>query len=145
VGMTTSTCVHATHAGERLKERRGLPGGARGLASTCNGQATGRQQVGPEGREPERARGGERVGNDKTVPLVREREGEIGAPLEWDEWAKRLGRRGFWASFAFSFILNFYFLFFLFSPFEFKYNQTTNSNLNISNMCINQKQSLSSA
>jgi hypothetical protein len=76
VGMTTPTCVRATHAGERLKERRGLPGGARGLASTCNGQATGRQQVGPGGREPERARGGERVGIDKTVPPVREREGE---------------------------------------------------------------------
>jgi hypothetical protein len=28
MGMTTSTCVHAAHAGERLKEGRGLLGGA---------------------------------------------------------------------------------------------------------------------
>jgi hypothetical protein len=53
--------------------------------------------------------------------------------------------RGGWAAFGFSFksefLIPFVFIFF----FELKSNQTTNSNLNISNMCINQKQSLSSA
>jgi hypothetical protein len=49
------------------------------------------------------------------------------------------------ASFYFSFILNFLILFLIFSSFEFKSNQPTNTNLNISNMCINQKQSLGSA
>jgi hypothetical protein len=46
---------------------------------------------------------------------------------------------------GFSFILNFLFLFFFIYSIEFKSNQTTNSNSNISNMCINQKQSLNSA
>jgi hypothetical protein len=115
VGMTTSTCVHATHAGERLKERRGLPGGARGLASTCNGQATGRQQVGPEGREPERARGGERVGNDKTVPLVRERGGNRRA-AGVGRVGQKAGEKGVLGFFCFFFYSKFLFPFlFVFS------------------------------
>jgi hypothetical protein len=42
---------------------------------------------------------------------------------------------------SFEFLIPFVFIY----SFEFKSNQTTNSNLNISNMCINQIQSLSSS
>jgi hypothetical protein len=49
-----------------------------------------------------------------------------------------------WDAFLFFFYSEFLIPFLFIFSFEFKLNQTTNSNLNISNMCINQKQSLSS-
>jgi hypothetical protein len=68
------------------------------------------------------------------LPHQRGREGAGGREL-----GQKSERGGFWAAFYFSFIPNFLIpLFFIFSI-EFKSNQTTNSNLNISNMCINQK------
>jgi hypothetical protein len=53
--------------------------------------------------------------------------------------------REVWAALAFPFSFKFSIRFLFIFSFKFKSNQTTNSNLNISNMCINQKQSLSSA
>jgi hypothetical protein len=62
------------------------------------------------GIESESERSGEWVGADRPVPPVKG--GGGGARLEWAEW---LREGDIWASFAFSFILNFYSLSFLFS------------------------------
>jgi hypothetical protein len=57
-----------------------------------------------------------------------------------------LGRTGLgWAELAFPFSFEFLIPFLFIFSIEFKSNQITNSNLNVSNMCINQKQSLSSS
>jgi hypothetical protein len=75
---------------------------------------------------PGTAREGERVGDSKGALTSQ-------------------GRREGWSSLGFPFPSDFSNPFLFIFSFEFKSNQTTNSNLNISNMCINQKQSLSSA
>jgi hypothetical protein len=60
----------------------------------------------------------------------------------WADWPREME---VWAALDFPFSSEFSIPFVFILSFEFKSNQTTNSNLNISNMCINQKQSLSSA
>jgi hypothetical protein len=57
-------------------------------------------------------------------------------------WAERLRERVGWADLWFFFYSEFLIHFLFIFSFEFKSNHTTNANLNISNMCINQKQSL---
>jgi hypothetical protein len=52
-------------------------------------------------------------------------------------------REGVWAALVFPFSFEFSIPFLFVISFQFKSNQDTNSNSNISNMCINQKQSLS--
>jgi hypothetical protein len=54
-------------------------------------------------------------------------------------WAKRLGEEGVWASLGFSFYSEFLICFLFVFSFEFKSNQITNSNWNISSICIKQK------
>jgi hypothetical protein len=77
--------------------------------------------------------------------LVEGERGRVHTGVSWAWWAEWPRGRVGWAAlvfpFSFEFLIHFIFIFY----FEFKSNQTTNSNLNISNMCINQKQSLSSA
>jgi hypothetical protein len=60
---------------------------------------------------------GEGIGADRPVPPVREREGRQAHDWSGPSGLKGLEGRGSWGSFAFSFILKFYFLSFLFSPF----------------------------
>jgi hypothetical protein len=64
-----------------------------------------------------------------------------GAGARGRELGQMVEGEGDWANFLFffysEFLIPFLFIFFI----KFKSNQTTNSNLNISNMCINQKQS----
>jgi hypothetical protein len=77
VGTTTLTCVCAARADKRLKEGRGLPGGARGQwvgVGMRNVQAKEHRQVGPGGRERERAREG-RVGWHQQAGPIGQREG----------------------------------------------------------------------
>jgi hypothetical protein len=138
----TSACVRTDHAGERLKEGRGLPGGARGgnrLASACATNRRGSTDRWGPGVESE----GERAGYEDLAPTLRshwsERSGEAGARLEWVEWAERLRGRGCLAFFRLFFYSEFLIPFLFIFSFEFKSNQATNSNLNISNMCIKQK------
>jgi hypothetical protein len=69
----------------------------------------------------------------------RARAREVGP--SWAKWPRESVGLHFLFLFSFEFLVHFLFIF----SFEFKSNQATNSNSNISNMCINQKQSLSSA
>jgi hypothetical protein len=132
----------ARRAGGRLEEKRELTSGVSG-----------------------RGHAGEWGGADKRDPLA-EGDGATGARLGWHRQVGPTGHRerggragglgqvgpgglkgreggvaGLFLGFPFSSEFLFHFLFIFL--FEFKSNQTTNSNLNISHMCINQKQSLS--
>jgi hypothetical protein len=116
----------------------------------------------PLGKRVWQRRGGDNA--DGSGPRRRER----GSGRGWGGWHRQVGptahresegahagrlgqmgrkadREGVWAAFCFSFYFEFLIPFLFISSIEFKFNQTTNSNLNILNMCINQKQSLSSA
>jgi hypothetical protein len=131
VGTTTSMCVHAARAGERLKEGRGLPSGPRGSA----GQLRRAQRVGDGA--PTGGAWGQRARASGLAPTSRSHwsEGGRAGPTG----PKRLGGEGGLDFFCFSFYPKFPNPFpFIFS-FEFKCNQTTNSNLNISSICIKQK------
>ena len=94
---------------------------------------------------PSRGREGAGTRKHGLAPTGRVRlsEGECGrvdmgqARLTGLSWAKIV----FPFSFPFEFLIPFLFIFSM----EFKSNQSTISNSNISNMCINQKESLSSA
>jgi hypothetical protein len=120
--------------------KTGLTGRAHGAEARARtrGKRYSADGMGPHRRE----RGG---GADMLAPLGRGTEGRAWQGRAGPDVLK--GREGgvaglFWG-FPFASELLFPFLF-IFS-FELKSNQTTNSNLNISNMCINQKQSLRSA
>jgi hypothetical protein len=63
----------------------------------------------------------------------------------WVEWVERPRKGGDWASLCFSFIPNFLIPFSFIFSFGFKFKHATNSNLNIPNMCIKQKNNLGSA
>jgi hypothetical protein len=86
------------------------------------------------------------VGADRLAPSGKGREGRARACRRG---LGRLGRKaegeGVWTTFMFFFYYEVLVPFVFVFSIEFKSNQDTNSNLNISNMCINQKQSLSSA
>jgi hypothetical protein len=99
-----------------------------------------RRQVGPTGQR-ERGSGDARA---------RTGTNGWGPPVRGGEQARaEMGRAGptglSWAEMAFPFSFEFLFPFLFIFSIEFKSNKTTNSNSNISNMCINQNQSLSSA
>jgi hypothetical protein len=98
-----------------------------------------------EGERGQRACERGLAGTERRGPLVIGREG-AGARAGWAWWAERPSEGGSWVPLSFfPFSSEFLFPFLFIFSFEFKSNQTTNSNLNISNMCINHKQSLSSA
>jgi hypothetical protein len=120
-----------THRAERVKGKRAR-----------EGEGIGTDRVGPLSRERAVAR--MREGRRRHAGPRWQREIARAGKGKWAAWAERPGKGGSRASFYFSFILNFLIIFLLFSSFEFKSNQPTNTNLNISNMCINQKQSLGS-
>jgi hypothetical protein len=136
--------VSARVASVAVVGKMGLIGRVHGVeARACreNGTTlTGRTRC----TESERARAAEGSGADRLGPSGRgcEEAGTRG-------WLGPSGLKGrgrgeaglLWLFPFYSKFLIPYFIFFI----EFKSNQTTNSNLNISNMCINQKQSLSSA
>jgi hypothetical protein len=139
VGMAISACVRVVRSGGQLKEG-GLAGRARRLVAQARGRATGRGADG-WGRQAENAHahGRARESADRASPPVywRGREGARGRNRPRGLKGREGG--GSWADLAFSFSSEFLSLFLLFYSFEFKTNQTTNSNLNNLNMCINQK------
>jgi hypothetical protein len=95
-----------------------------------------------EGGQQARERG--LASTERWGPLVIGREG-AGARAGWAWWAKRPSEGGSWAALAFFlFLLNFYSLFFLFFLLNSNPTKPQIQILNISNMCINHKQSLSS-
>lgn len=115
-------------------------GAHRGRRHGGCGEGDGADERGPW--VSERGGANERVGADRVDPKSRERARGRARRVGWAKWAESLGEGGGWADLGFSFIMNFYSLSFLVFSFEFKSNQTTNSILNISNICIHQKQSL---
>jgi hypothetical protein len=90
------------------------------------------------------SRRGKAVARTYLARLAERAKGEAGAGLGGPDRPKCRGGgdSGFFGFFFYSKDL---FPFLLFSSFEFKPNQTTNSNLNVSSICIRQKQSLGSA
>jgi hypothetical protein len=112
-----------------------------GRAHDVEAQARGGKQhdadgSGPQRRERERAR----LGRLAPTGWPHRVDGERGRARAGPKGRGRGGLGCFLFFFYSEFLIHFIFIFSI----EFKYNQTTNSNLYISNMCINRKQSLSS-
>jgi hypothetical protein len=110
----------------------------RGRGACARGTGTNRSAPSGRGRGRERGDARASASTDRRVHLL---EGECG-----HAGLGRVGPTGRgWAEMGFPFSFEFIIAFIFIFSIEFNSNQTTNSNSNISNMCINQKQSLSSA
>jgi hypothetical protein len=75
----------------------------------------------------------------KSAPTGRPHRAERARAGTRASWAERLRGGGLLAALVFPFYSEFLIPFLFIFSFEFKSNQTTNSILDISNMCINQK------
>jgi hypothetical protein len=139
--MAVSLCVRVGGLlGRAVEGRRDWQTGP---ARRGHRRTVGAGKLGPRAEEERGTRG--RCCADMVGPSDRERGGEAGAGLGGPDGPKGRGKRGFRLLSLFFLFLNFQSFFLLSSSFEFKTNQTTNTSLNISNMCINQKQCLGSS
>ena len=93
---------------------------------------------GAQEAEGEGARVAADDGDDKAVPLVRERKGGSRHTAKVDRMGQKAEGEGVVGFFPFFFYSKFCFPFFIFS-FELKFKHTANSNFTISNICIKQE------
>jgi hypothetical protein len=134
-------CMHGSAA---VAGKTGLTGWAHGVEARMRSRL---KRYNADGAGPQRRESGGTCAKG-AAPIGRPQraEGEKGGCARGRGWPDGLkGREGGVAGLFWVFSSEFLFPFLFILSFEFKSNQTINSNLNISNMCINQKQSLSSA